>query len=603
MSQQQTNLTIAAPGFGGLNTEIAQTEQPDTFASIADNCIIDGYGRVGARKGFNTATTDVTGYGGDDVAMCYEFVGEDGSTKVFSAAGTRICEGIAAPSLVSWQQPTVGEVLSAGTATQGEGYDADGPFTATTTAGSGSGCTFSVTILGGFITYIELLDGGSGYVRNDVITLSIAGSTPTQAQQLFVDVVGSTVGTTIVSDNWKMMSLNNKCFMVQAGNAPKVYDHTLDSYHTDGGLIPRASCGMSAFGRLWLANTGQDNHSVVYYSTRLDGTDFDIHGNGDTGSFNCANFWPTGYDEVVGLAAHNGRLVIFGRDNILVYAQADGNPAATKQDGGIYLEDSIRGIGCISRDSIQSTGADVVFLDHSGLRSLARTIQEKSLPIGNVSANIRTKLNRSIQGLISTDRVRSVFIPEEQLYLLIGSETGTTLAFSTAQIAQDGVMRVTRWPALNITGASTHDGNTLFSDAEQGIVKYEGYMDNGESYKMRYFTHFLSFGDSTKLKIPKRIALTMLTGQVELLRLFWAFDYEGTSQSATIELPKPANWGEYGIGEYGEFEYTGGINMIRKAEQSGGSGYVLQVGIEADILGAQYSLQEINIQTLIGRIV
>ena len=43
--------------------------------------------------------------------------------------------------------------------------------------------------------------------------------------------------------------------------------------------------------------------------------------------------------------------------------------------------------------------------------------------------------------------------------------------------------------------------------------------------------------------------------------------------------------------------------MIRKAEQSGGSGYVLQVGIEADILGAQYSLQEINIQTLIGRIV
>ena len=87
------------------------------------------------------------------------------------------------------------------------------------------------------------------------------------------------------------------------------------------------------------------------------------------------------------------------------------------------------------------------------------------------------------------------------------------------------------------------------------------------------------------------------------MRLFWAFDYEGNHQTATIELPKPANWGEYGIGEYGEFEYTGGINMIRKAEQSGGSGYVLQVGIEADILGAQYSLQEINIQTLIGRIV
>jgi len=605
MSQPQTNLTIAAPGFGGLNTELAQTEQPDTFAATADNCVIDSYGRVGARKGFNTITTDLAGYGGSAPANIYEFVGEDGTTKVFSTAGTVICEGTAVPAAIPFLLPVVGQALSVATTERGVGFDTDGAFPATqaSSAGSGTGFTADVIITGGLITSLTITANGSAYVEGEVITLAVAGSTPTTVAKITVAIVSTQVGAAVTDANWKMMSLNNSCYFVQSGHTPRVYDHEADTYRVDSGLMPRASCGISAFGRLWLADTATDNHSVVYYSTRLNGTDFDLNGNGDTGSFNCAEFWPTGYDEVQALAAHNGRLIIFGKDNILVYAQADGNPAATKQDGGIYLEDSIRGIGCISRDSIQSTGADVVFLDHSGLRSLARTIQEKSLPIGNVSANIRTKLNRTIQGLISTDRVRSVFIPEEQLYLLIGSEKGTTLAFSTAQIAQDGVMRVTRWPALNITSASTHDGNTLFSDAEQGIVKYEGYMDNGESYKMRYFTHFLSFGDSTKLKIPKRIALTMLTGQVELLRLFWAFDYEGTSQSATIELPKPANWGEYGIGEYGEFEYTGGINMIRKAEQSGGSGYVLQVGIEADILGAQYSLQEINIQTLIGRIV
>jgi len=187
--------------------------------------------------------------------------------------------------------------------------------------------------------------------------------------------------------------------------------------------------------------------------------------------------------------------------------------------------------------------------------------------------------------------------------LLIGAQVGVTLAFSTSQIAPTGAMRVTRWPSVDITGASTHNGNTLFSSSERGVVKYEGYDDNGDSYKMRYYTHFLSFGDSTKLKIPKRIALTMLAGQVEKLRLFWAFDYEGTYQSAVIELPAPANFGEYGTAEYGISEYTGGVNMIRKAEQAGGSGYVLQVGVEVDIFGAQYSLQEINIQTLIGRIV
>ena len=50
-------------------------------------------------------------------------------------------------------------------------------------------------------------------------------------------------------------------------------------------------------------------------------------------------------------------------------------------------------------------------------------------------------------------------------------------------------------------------------------------------------------------------------------------------------------------------EYTGGVNMIREANQVGGNGYVMAVGIEVDVFGAQFSLQEINIQTLIGRLV
>ena len=605
MSQPQTNLTIAAPGFGGLNTELAQTEQPDTFAATADNCVIDSFGRVGARKGFNTITTDLAGYGGSAPANIYEFVGEDGTTKVFSTAGTVICEGTAVPAAIPFLLPVVGQALSAATTERGVDYDADGAFAATqaSSTGSGTGFTADVIITGGLITSLNITANGSAYVVGEVITLSVSGSTPVTVAKLTVAVVSTQVGSAATDDNWKMMSLNNSCYFVQSGNTPRVYDHEADTYRVDSGLMPRASCGISAFGRLWLADTSTDNHSVVYYSTRLNGTDFDLNGNGDTGSFNCAEFWPTGYDEVQALAAHNGRLVIFGKDNILVYAQADGDPAAAKADGGIYLEDSIRGIGCIARDSVQSTGSDVVFLDHTGLRSLARTISENSLPIGDISANIRTKLNKNISGLVSTERIRSVFIPEEQLYLLIGSQVGVTLAFSTSQIAPTGAMRVTRWPSVDITGATTHDGNTLFTSSEQGVVKYEGYDDNGESYKMRYYTHFLSFGDSTKLKIPKRIALTMLAGQVEELKLFWAFDYEGVYRSAVIELPAPANFGEYGIAEYGISEYTGGVTMIRKAEQAGGSGYVLQVGVEVDIFGAQFSLQEINIQTLIGRIV
>jgi hypothetical protein len=82
---------------------------------------------------------------------------------------------------------------------------------------------------------------------------------------------------------------------------------------------------------------------------------------GTSGSINIAKVFPDGYDEVTGLAAHNGFLVIFGRHSIVVYQGAE-SPAT------MQLVDTIAGVGCIERDSIQSTGDDLIFLSHIGYR-------------------------------------------------------------------------------------------------------------------------------------------------------------------------------------------------------------------------------------------
>jgi hypothetical protein len=52
MSQQLRNLTVAAPAFFGLNTEESPVGMSPNFASVADNCVIDNRGRIGARKGY-----------------------------------------------------------------------------------------------------------------------------------------------------------------------------------------------------------------------------------------------------------------------------------------------------------------------------------------------------------------------------------------------------------------------------------------------------------------------------------------------------------------------------------------------------------------------
>ena len=64
MSQRLQNLTVAAPGFLGINTEESPVGMNPAFASIADNCVIDkSWSRSGARKGYTTTVSTNGGSG------------------------------------------------------------------------------------------------------------------------------------------------------------------------------------------------------------------------------------------------------------------------------------------------------------------------------------------------------------------------------------------------------------------------------------------------------------------------------------------------------------------------------------------------------------
>ena len=63
MAEQRQNIYIAAPGFKGLNTADSPVAQDASFASIAENAVIDQFGRIAARKGLNKQTTSDTPLG------------------------------------------------------------------------------------------------------------------------------------------------------------------------------------------------------------------------------------------------------------------------------------------------------------------------------------------------------------------------------------------------------------------------------------------------------------------------------------------------------------------------------------------------------------
>lgn len=510
MAQERQNIYIAAPGFKGLNTADSPVAQDASFASVAENAVIDKYGRIAARKGLNKLTSSATPLGSSiGIETIFEYVDQSGDKVVFSAGNNKV-------------------------------------FTGTTT----------------------------------LTDVTPSGYTPT-------------------ANNWKIINFNNHAYFFQRGHEPLIYtdesgsgvlDNISDHSHATG-TAPQANEALAAFGRVWVADVTGNKHTV-YWSDLLNGHAWT---GGSSGSIDITTVWPTGHDEIVALAEFNNFLVIFGKRSIILYSGAD-DPAT------MVVQDIITNIGCTARDSVQSIGPDLFFLSDTGVRSLGRVIQEKSNPIGNVSKNVKDTMMISVNS--EALNIKSVYSPEDSMYLLFLPTSFEVYVFDTRGTLEDGSHRVTTWVGNKLLcGARTTDG-LLYLGNEDGINKYDGYTDDGSSYSFKYFTNPLSFGDPSRLKMLKELSFTVIGGSNATVVGNWGYDYTEayTKQSFTISTSLIA---EYGVSEYNvsTSEYSASIVIDVAKVKATGSGKVATIGLEATIDGASVSLQELNTEAIIGRLV
>ena len=398
----------------------------------------------------------------------------------------------------------------------------------------------------------------------------------------------------ISADNWKIVNFNDKAYFFQRGTQPLVYDGSSLTQLTG---ITSAQYGnevISAYGRLWTADTTNDK-STVYWSDLLIGNDWS---GGTSGSINISKVWPDGYDEIVALAAHNGLLIIFGQHSIVVYQGAEA-PAT------MSLVDTVAGVGCVDRDTVQHTGTDVLFLSHTGLRSFGRTIQEKSMPISTLSKTITKDIIEEIQN--ENTSFRSVYSPEENFYLLSFVGRSTTFCFDLRGSLEDGSLRVTRWPQSVFTAYERLEDGTLYIGSTEGISTYSGYQDNNQSYRFRYYSPSLTFGDPSKLKFIKKIKPTIIGSDNATAFIKLAYDFSETYNNVIFTIPQATTVAEFNVNEFGAnssplSEFSGeSKQIVRKGLNGTGSGSTVVVGLESDINGSELSLQEINILALIGK--
>ena len=414
---------------------------------------------------------------------------------------------------------------------------------------------------------------------------------------------GGGTAPTITANNWSCASLNGITYFFQTGFDPLIYDPAVSTTtyrrvsEKSGyaGTVPAGNIVLSAYGRLWVADTATNN-TTVSFSDLLSGH---VWTGGTSGSLNINQVWPNGADNITGLAAHNNFLIIFGQRQILVYSGAT-TPST------ITLADTVAGIGCIARDSIQSTGKDVLFLSNSGVRSFARTVIEKSVPIGDLSKNVRSDFMNIVAGETLAN-IKSVYSETEAFYLITLPFVKEVFCFDTRGQLQDGSFRVTTWDSIEPTAFFSRRNGDLLLGKTSYIAKYTGAQDDTESYRLLYYTNHADLGDANVTSLLKRLKVVVIGGTNQFVTLKWGFDFSTNYLSTNAQIPTQSV-SEYGTAEYGAnatviSQYANGVALQTLSVSASGSGKIVQTGYEADIDGSALSIQRIEIQSKDGKTV
>lgn len=521
MKQEQT-LSIVAPGFYGLNTQESGSTLSPNFSLLADNVVIDRFGRLGARKGWTMQTSNgTTMLAGNPVRFMLEHVNADGSSTFLSAGNHKIIAG--------------GNSLSTG-------------------------------------------------------------------EDTMVDVTPALY--TINDNDWSGATLLDHAVLVQAGHEPVVYTEaaspvaqTMTDYtgtaQNYGTNYPKNI--ISAYGRFW-AHTD----STVFWSTDIADANFPCFCGGTSGTLNINSVLPNNVDTITGLAVHNDFLIIFCEHNVVIYSGAS-NPIGTS----FALSDVIAGIGCIAHDSIQSTGNDLIFLSTSGLRSFGRVVQEKSLPMRDLSKNVHDELlsdiNSEIISYDSLDHVTSIYSADNAFYLLSFPGIKKVYVVDMRSNLQDGSSRITTWGNYEAYSFVQGLDRNLYIGKVDGIAIYGGFQDNGSSYTIRYMSHYLDLGSPTQLKMLKQIKVTVYGGNQQQFVIKLGTDYATDYNVYPFLIAGDQLVTEYGVAEYGVGEFTIGITTDSIKSSVGGSGNIIQVGFEAAVNGNTVSVQTIDCFVKTGR--
>lgn len=415
------------------------------------------------------------------------------------------------------------------------------------------------------------------------------------------DITGAITAPT--ATKWQFVNYNNKVVGIQQGDNPIGWDGTGNFADWGSGTLPDGNAILAAWGRVFASTA--DGQTVRWTATL--GEDFDAVG---AGALNVRLVWPNGKDRIVALVAFSNRLIIFGKKTILIYRDATAtqlsaglNPNST----GFSLEESIGGVGCYARDTIEAVGDDLLFLSEDGIRSLSRALEYDKLPMQTLSRNIDLEL-ADILPLIDVDECKAVYHQSKAMYLLRLENFYYYLDVrepirDNAEGKIAPILRASQWTGINWKSAwSGEDGNLRFGFASGKIGEHDTYLDGAATYTMDQGTVWMSF-DSDTLKFLKRFVIYCNTDQSYQVTFRWAWDFSNTFTTRSVTVNQSAAPAEWNLAEWGNSEWSGDADSVFIGRAHGaGSGTYLKFGWSVQVNDSKFSFNSLLLQLKTGRI-
>ena len=475
---------------------------------------------------------------------------------------------------------------------------------------TGSGTTFTTEFLvGNDIKIDNKFYKVLSITSNTVLTLDINASSTVSGASFFKSGIASTAlaaattiprtnQTNVQFTNFESHGLYGTLYFVDGQN--KIAEFFIDSnnqYHFEE--VTRSSpVGCSLIERYAerIVVSGQaSNPSVVYYSTRLKPYDFEG---------TSAGFVDVG-DIVTGIKVFRNSLIIFCKNSIYELTNLDSTP---------IIKSVTKNIGCISGNSIQEIGGDLIFLAPDGLRTIAGTARIDDVELSSISRKILPLVNDIINNF-SNYTISSMVIRERSQYRLFYYQSGQATSgqkgiIGTFKYSSDGIPAF-EWSETKglpvkfcTSDINTSGTEVLHHTDETGFVyKHDtGNSFDGSNVVAEFQTPDMDYGDNGLRKSLYKVKTNIEPeGTQNDLNLRIRYDFESS------EVPQPGNFAVGNLSSaslFGSAVFAsatfGATTLPSKSVLVTGSGFSNNFKFFSDDTNAPYSVNGMFVSFIAG---